>query len=74
MSKRKYGLFFLLITNKGYEKTMKVGLLIILYNVYIIYESNYFVICKYFLVDPATSSDCYKSELTSVLAVIYSCS
>ena len=33
-------------------------------------ESNYFV-C---FVDLATSSDCYKCELTSVLAAIYSCS
>ena len=33
-------------------------------------ESNYFVTCKYFPVDPATSSDCYKCELTSTLATI----
>ena len=37
--------------------------------------SNYFVTCKYFRlsVDPATSSDCDKCELTSTLAAIYSC-
>ena len=36
--------------------------------------SSYFVTCKVLSVDPATSSDCYKCEVTSVLAAIFSCS
>ena len=34
----------------------------------------YIMKCELFLVDQATSSDCYKCELTSVLAAIDGCS
>ena len=37
-------------------------------------ESNYFVTCKYFRLILQPLQDCYKCELTSVLAAIYSCS